>query len=121
MAEAHIMPVGYGMAVGARGGEVIARRAVALGAVGEAIVRNPYLIPGCGEMTTAAVTGVVAVRPDLAVAAVAVCLPGVIKSCILPGGFLVTAAALTWVVINWLIVRVAGLTVLIKRMVKSDV
>ena len=48
MAKSHCVPIIGVMTVGAGGSEVIARRAVALRAVGKAFVSDPYLLPGSG-------------------------------------------------------------------------
>ena len=91
------------MAVGASGGEVVAWCAVTIGAVGKAAVGDPHLVPGCGEM-----------------AAAAVWLPGMIECYILPGCFLVTAAALPRIMVGRHVLGVTRLAVLVEGMVKAD-
>ena len=72
-------------------------------------------------MATAAVAGVMVVRSRLFVAGVAIGLPCVIEGDILPGDFLMAAAALPVIMIGGQLVCVAVLAILIIGVIKRDV
>ena len=121
VAKVDIVPAVWVVAGAARARIMVARGVVALGAVVHACVCYPNLHPGGSEMATAAVAGIVTVGCQLAVAAVAIGLVGVVKRYVLPGDVLVTAVALAVVMVGWLFLAVAALAILVIGMVEGNI
>jgi hypothetical protein len=95
MVKGRVLPAFRIVTVVATAREVNAGRCVARGTIAQAIVGDPYLLPGCGEVAIATVTGVMIIWPVLTVAFGAVGLACVVKFYALPGCGQVAAAALT--------------------------
>lgn len=121
MAKRDVGPAVGVVTVAAAAWVMIAWCAMTGGAVGHALVRNPDLLPGSGEMAAATVARIVSFRPLLGVAAVAIGLACVVEGHILPGDFLMAAAALPVIVVGRQLICVAVLAILVMRVVKGDV
>ena len=100
MAKGDASPAVGVVAVATAAGVMVARRAMTSRAVGHALMRYPDLFPSGGEVATAAVAGVMVVWSFLFVAGVAIGLACVIEGDILPGDFLMAAAALPVIMIG---------------------
>jgi hypothetical protein len=87
VAKDYALPIVCVVAVSTAVGKMIPWRVVALGAIGQALVRDTHLRPGGCEVAAAAITRIVAIWQNVAVTACAVGLPGMVECNLLPGCF----------------------------------
>lgn len=121
VAEADTAPPIGVVAVAARARIMVAWRAVTLGAVVHSLVGYPHLLPGSSKVAAAAVTGVVAGRSLICVAASAVSLTRVVEFYVLPGNILMAAVTLPVIMVGGQLFCVAVLAFLIVGVVEGNI